>query len=1191
MAQKALSERQVPAPAKIFPFDAQDLPGPVHEGRLLCTRGPSCRSLRGVEGLLVLDGVVVYSASDLAAAAKCEYALLRAFDARLGWGPKITGADDLLSRTARLGDEHEQRHLKELRAQVGDSAKIIERPVHTKAGLIAAAEATHEAVARMAPLIAQAAMFDGRFLGFADFLLLEEGGYRLRDTKLARSVKVTALLQLAAYADSLRRSGVPILGDVELALGNDTLVSYPVDELLPVYRYRRQVLEELLDRHYAAGVPVRWEDESVRACLRCPECQAEIEATHDVLLVAGLRTTQRARLIDAGITTITHLAEHQGSIVGLSGKATDALCVQARLQTSARVDGKPPYEVVAPNALSGLPPPSPGDLFFDFEGDPLWTVDGKSWGLEYLFGVLGADGCFTPIWANNRMEERQALRRFLDVVRERRERYPDMHVYHYASYEKTALLRLAGEYGVGEEEVDDMLRDSILVDLYPLVRSSIRVGTTSYSLKYLEPLYMGDELRTGDVTTASDSIVMYARYCGLLDQGNAVEAAAVLADIENYNHYDCRSTRKLRDWLLDRVGEHGVNYRVPPPPKLKTKDPIDEDGTARTLMAFAGDELGDRTPEQQAVAMIAAARGYHKREDKPHWQHHFQRMEYPVDEWADTLGVFIVESAEIEEDWRDPQGGERKPRRRLLLRGVVQSGNLDPKKMQAIYEEPAPASLAQHSNGRACNSVQVVEFDDPADPTEVVVIETVGKEDDRHGELPFALSPPAPIPTDGLKVALDAVATSVRAVLPQLPEVSYIDILTRRPPRRKSAEPLPHSGDDIADITAAALELDHSYLAVHGPPGCGKTFSAARVITRLVNEHGWRVGVVAQSHSVVENLLDKVVDAGVNPLRVGKRPKTSSKQWQQAWQPLKDKDCLPFVAGDGGCVIGGTAWDFANPGRVMPASLDLLVIEEAGQFCLAQTIAVASAAGSLLLLGDPQQLPQVTQGTHAEPVDVSALGWLVDGAPTLDPELGYFLARSWRMHPVVCRPVSNYSYGGRLDSEEKVTAARHIDGRGPGVRNIFVDHDGNSTASVEEAERIVVEIAELLGSTWTDGKHVRPLAEGDILVVAAYNAQVQMIRRCLGKARFHRVKVGTVDKFQGKEAPVVFFSLAASSADDVPRGTSFLLNRNRVNVAISRAEYAAYIVRSPRLTDYMPSTPSALVELGAFLALTDDSAR
>ena len=445
--------------------------------------------------MFILDDVVVYSASDLAAAARCEYALLRAFDARLGWGPAVAADDDLLARTARLGDEHEQRHLDELRAESATTPSIIGRPAHTRDGLIAAAEATQEAVDRRAPVIVQAAMFDGRFLGFADFLVLDDGGYRLRDTKLARSVKVTALLQLAAYADALRPAGVPILDDVELALGNGTLMSYPVGELLPVYRSRRQVLQDLLDGHLAGGKPVRWGDESVRACLRCPECEVQIDATDDVLLVAGMRITQRARLIDAGITTITQLAEHRGPIPGLSAAMSARLSLQARLQKSPPpVDGVPAYEVVNPKRCLDLPPASPGDLFFDFEGDPLWTADGRSLGSGVPVRGARRRQEFTPFWAHDRLEERQALRDFLDFVRERRERYPDMHIYHYANYERTALLRLAGDYGVGEEEVDDLLRENVLVDLYPTGAQQHSGRHSNYSLKSLEPLYMGEEL-------------------------------------------------------------------------------------------------------------------------------------------------------------------------------------------------------------------------------------------------------------------------------------------------------------------------------------------------------------------------------------------------------------------------------------------------------------------------------------------------------------------------------------------------------------------------------------------------------------------------------------------------------------------------------------------------------------------------
>jgi uncharacterized protein len=1139
--------------------------------------------------MYVLDGVVVYSASDLAAAARCEYALLRAFDGRLGWGPKLAAVDELLARAAELGDEHEKRHLAELRARSGQDPAIIPTPEYTLAGLTAAADATRQAVERRSAVIFQAAMFDGRFLGFADFLVLKDDQYLLRDTKLARSVKVTALLQLAAYADALDLAGVPIHDEVELKLGNGTLMSYPVAELLPVYRSRRQVLQELLDGHYAGGAPVRWGDDSVRACLRCPECEVEVEANDDVLLVAGMRTSQRARLFDAGISTMTQLAQHAGPITGLSNTAAGKLTLQARLQKTPVVERVPPYEVVDPSALSGLPPPSPGDIFFDFEGDPLWTADGRSWGLEYLFGVLHADDNFDPIVAHDRVEERQALRRFLDLVRERRERYPDMHIYHYANYERSALLRLAGNYGVGEEEVDDLLRENVLVDLYPMVRNSIRVGTSNYSLKSLEPLYMGDELRTGEVTTASDSIVMYDKYCQLIAEGNTDEAAEVLDDIKRYNRYDCVSTRNLRDWLLTHARDNDVTYGEPPAPREKTKDPIDEDETAMALMGFAGDELGARSPEQQALAMIAAARGYPQREDKPYWWGHYNRMEYPVDEWADTAGVFLVEDAEVEDDWREPEGRKRKKRRRLRLHGGLQSGALGSNKnMTAVYDTPAPKSLAHHSSGRACHSVTIDDVDDRSEPTTIVVTETgVGGDDETHDHVPIALTPPPPFQTDKLKSALDAVANSAKASLPQLPNAGYADILARRSPRRKSSIPLPRSEDYIVDITTAVLDLDNSYLAVHGPPGCGKTHTAAGVIASLVNDHGWRVGVVAQSHSVVEKLLDDVVAAKVNPERVGKKVKKSGKSQPRKWQVVKEENYPGFIAETGGCVIGGTAWDFANPLRVPPGSLDLLVVEEAGQFCLAYTIATSGAARNLLLLGDPQQLPQVSQGTHCEPVNESALGWLVDGAPTLDPSLGYFLAQSWRMHPKVCGPVSRLSYGGRLMSYEERTKAFRLEGREPGVHEIPVEHDGNSTDSAEEAECIVTEIQALLGSQWTDEDGTRPLSIDDVLIVAAYNAQVVMIRRHLDEADLRGVLVGTVDKLQGREAPVVFFSLAASSAEDAPRGIAFLLNRNRVNVAISRAQYATYVVRSRRLTDYLPASPAGLVELGAFLALTE----
>ena len=1133
--------------------------------------------------MFVTGDCIIYSASDLAAAARCEYALLRGFDAKLGWGPAVPAdptADELLARTAALGTEHERRRLDRLRQKFGDAIAVIGRPAYTLNGLTAAAEATGRAIADRAPVVYQAAMFDGRFVGFADFLTLDGERYRVADTKLARSPKVPALLQLAAYADALAGSGVPVAPEAELELGDGTVVRYRVGDLIPVYRSQRAHLQRLLDEHYAAGTPVRWEDQDVSACFRCPVCVEQLRASDDLLLVAGMRITQRDQLIDAGISTIAELADHTGPVPDLAVGALGKLTAQAKLQLRQRDTGIPQFEIVDPQPLTLLPEPDPGDLFFDFEGDPLWTADGREWGLEYLFGVLEAAGNFHPLWAHDRVDERKALTDFLAMVKKRRKRRPNMHIYHYAPYEKTALLRLAGRYGVGEDEVDELLRSGTLVDLYPLVRKSIRVGTESFSLKALEPLYMGAQLRAGDVTTAAESITSYARFCELQAAGRFDDAASLLKEIADYNHYDCRSTQELRNWLMLRAYESGV-FPVGAQPVPEGNTVEDRDRLATTLAAFTGDPgVGERTPEHTAVALVAAARGYHRREDKPFWWAHFDRLNFPVEEWADDTDVFIAEEASVNVDWHTPPRA-RKPQRRVRLSGELARGDLMTN-MFALYEPPAPPSMTDNPDRRAAGRAELLEADDPAVPTEVLIVERVGADGNTFDQLPFALTPGPPVATTALRESIQSTAAAVAAGLPRLPRTAVFDILLRRAPRTRSGAPLPRGTDTVADITAAALDLDSSYLAVHGPPGTGKTHTAARVIRQLVTGHGWRIGVVAQSHATVENLLGCVIDAGLDPGRVAKKRYDHD---APRWQEIDGDEYAAFIADHAGCVIGGTAWDFANANRVPPGSLDLLVIDEAGQFCLANTIAVAPAAANLLLLGDPQQLPQVSQGTHPEPVDTSALDWLVDGQRTLPDERGYFLDLSYRMHPAVCAAVSALSYEGRLHSHQ-CTAARHLDGYQPGVRVITVDHQGNSTESPEEADAIAAQIERLLGRSWTDEHGTRPLAAPDILVLAPYNAQVTLIRRRLSSAGLGGVRVGTVDKFQGGQAPVVFVSMTASSAEDVPRGISFLLNRNRLNVAVSRAQYAAVIVRSQLLTEYLPATPAGLIDLGAFLALT-----
>ena len=1177
----------------------------------------------------------VFSPTDLTNALGCEFGLLRDLDVKLGRIPAPPRvADAMLARTATLGDEHEARVLAGFVERFGayDQAAgtgvcVIERPDASLPGAVAAAAARTLQVLRSgADVVYQAAFLRGRFNGYADFIVRTDDGYAVYDSKLARHAKVSALLQLAAYGDELIADGIDVAPQVHLILGDHSVTSHDLHEIIGVYRERRARLEAIVDEHAADGGALAWNDPRFSACGRCDTCATEIQAHRDLFLVAGMRTSQRARLIEADVTTIDELAACRGAVDGVRTGVLASLRAQAALQVRQTrpgdgLDGPVIAEVFNPAGLAVIPPTDPGDIFFDFEGDPLWSDgDPAVTGLEYLFGVIEVDDgapAFRPFWAHDRAQERRALQEFLDYVVQRRKQYPAMHIYHYASYEKTALLRLAGRYGVGEAIVDDLLRHGVLVDLYSVVRASLRVSQPSYSLKKLEPLYMGDQLRDNDVTNAGESIVAYAEFCQARDAGRAGEAAELLSGIADYNEYDCLSTYRLRDWLLERAADNDITPALTGgdgPADAERDDDVDvdvDDQLVARLLSHAGDAAAGRTPEQHAIALLAAAVGYHRRELKPFWWAHFDRLVNPVEDWADTSDVLVVDEARALSGW-ELAGKQRNPRRTVRLAGRLGVGSLlaAGATVKALYDaDQVPCGIA-HEPGRrgVVETVNVVSRAiDAQGRDELVVEECCPSGVPGWSELPMAIVPGRPVDTGPLHRAVVGIARSVADRLDEGASPSQVlgaqpalRILARYSPTTRSSTALPAVRDDdyVGALTEAVRSLDGSYVAVQGPPGSGKTYVGGRVIAALV-EAGWRIGVVAQSHKVVENVLDCVIDAGVAADRVGKRaPKSQGgRQADPRWTPLRSDAAIAAFLADhaghdddhvgAGCVLGGTAWDFTNRKRVPAGGLDLLVIDEAGQFSLANTIAASTAARNLLLLGDPQQLPQVSQGTHPEPCDISALEWIADGHRVLPAGRGYFLARTWRMHPALTSAVSDLAYDGRLRSNAQVTAARSLDGIEPGVRVVTVEHTGNSVESIEEAEAVVTAAEAVLGRIWTDAHtgQCRPLEPADVLVVAPYNAQVALIRRCLDGAGLADVNVGTVDKFQGQEAPVVIVSMTASAPEEVPRGMDFLLSRNRVNVAVSRGKWCAIVVRSPWLTDYLPANPSGLGRLGAFIRL------
>ena len=503
----------------------------------------------------------------------------------------------------------------------------------------------------------------------------------------------------------------------------------------------------------------------------------------------------------------------------------------------------------------------------------------------------------------------------------------------------------------------------------------------------------------------------------------------------------------------------------------------------------------------------------------------------------------------------------------------------------------------------------------PGDPVSTATIEAA-LQADVHGLLfDGALMPSNPVPGEGSGASSESSNTPASPrTLPSVLDAAAsltgmksasADLLFRRPPRLKqsasnaqNAENLPREvdfpGSDLPTVDAvhaAVRALDHSYVAVQGPPGAGKTFLASHVIARLVAE-GAKVGVVAQSHAVIETLMLACCARDGFDVSRAVRLRGKSVTPDAPWSEVSDSELTELISGAGGLLFGGTVWDYVSERRVPAGSLDVLVVDEAGQFSLTNTVAAARAARSVLLLGDPQQLPQVSTGVHPYPVDVSALGWLSDGAAALDPRFGYFLGESWRMDSALCERVSWLSYDGALASAA-ATAGRSLQGVEPGVVSYPVEHAGCSVRSVQEAQAVVDCVRELLGREWVPaaGAEPRPLAAEDCIVVAAYNAQVDCVREALIAAGLADssgagVRVGTVDKFQGQEAAVVLVSLASSRVDS-GRGAGFVLSPNRLNVAVSRGRWRAVLVHSPWVARSVPQDVEEVLALSGFAGLVE----
>ncbi|MDB5871547.1 MAG: nuclease [Ramlibacter sp.] len=1131
------------------------------------------------------NGAYFLSASDLVAFLECEH--LTALDWRVLQGDVAASSrseqDESAALISRKGSEHERAYLDRLRA---DGKVVID--IAAEGGT--ADEKVARTIAAMqsgAEVIYQATLRDGLLLGYADFLRRVDGQpsslgswrYEVADTKLARSAKAKFLVQLAFYSQLLAvaQGAEPRL--MHVVLGDQTERAFLSADYMHYFRALLARFQARIGALVAGAGP----DTYPLPCAHCDlchwreRCEAQRLADDHLCQVADIRRTQYVKLQEASVETMAQLAAlpPATAIPRLHADTLAKLQSQASLQEYARRTGERkalvlPLDPEARRGFYRLPQADAGDMFFDMEGDPL-EVDG----LEYLFGVgLTQDGVWTfrPFWAHSRAEERLAFEQFMDFVTQRRREHPGAHIYHYAHYEETALKRLASMHATREVEVDNLLREGVLVDLYKVVGEGIRISEPSYSIKYVEHFYR--PAREGDVQNAGASIVYYERWRETKD-------AQLLQDIEDYNRDDVDSTLQLRDWLLT-LRPDGVVWKTDDQ-EVAAEDGGEAAGLTRAQQAEQRlipyrERLVNTLPADQSQWSIAQCASeltyqlldFHRRAEKPAWWELFARMDMTEDELLEDPECLAALTLDL-----------TKPP--------------EPVKKSTRYTYLAPEQETKLAHGDGCTRTDTgegigkLDFDEGLRRVQL----TLGP---KKEPLPPRLSigPTGPIQSAVLVNALYRFADSLIARDGRY--LALERLLLREPPRLTGwapGQPVMGVGPDlVGGSIAAAQAMDQTSLYVQGPPGSGKTYTGSRMIVSLVAK-GWRVGIMSNSHKAINNLLAGVMKAareqGAHFDAVKKS--TAGKPDTEFDDPIGGVDNIADagdVLGSGAPLVAGTAWLFSDPRA--DQQFDALFIDEAGQVALANLLGAGTCARNIVLLGDQMQLSQPVQGVHPGRSGDSALDYLLDGAATIQPARGIFLATSWRMHPGVCGFISDAVYEGRLEPEASNVRRMLVLGEGAhsllrpaGIVHAAIEHEGCSQRSEQEAALVSELYASALQQRYTDRDGVEHAMTADnILVVAPYNVQVNLLKRVLPAG----ARVGTVDKFQGQEAELVIASMTTSSEQDLPRNIEFLYSKNRLNVAISRAKCLAIVIANPALLAIKCQTPEqmALVNMLCWVA-------
>ncbi len=1264
-------------------------------------------------------GQVIFAATDVAEATTCAHRVtlkLRTAEKLIKIHEFEDPALDLLQQRGR---EHEAAYVAALQAQ-GLTVTRCSASDGPSDATSTAHEATVAAMHSGVDVIVQPHFSVGDQAGVLDILRRVETAsdlgawsYEVYDTKLARTAQLGAVMQVAYYSAMLTlvQGHAPIKmhlvapapalivdGNVTLGASPFAVSSFLVADFAAYFRNALVALRTSVSALRGRGTYPTYPEpcDACGACNFAMHCESQRLADDHLSQVPGATAAHRAALADIKITTVAQLAvaelptQWRPSFGKRQGY--NRLVEQAAMLVTARDTGRPTWKLrsVAAGApdehgrgLGALPTPNPGDVFLDLESD----LFAPPAGLDYLFGWATRKALTTTsstdaginyhhAWATSLADERRALDTFWRWLKAQRQRFPDLHMYHFGHYERSALGRMTQRHGVYAEELDQLLRGQRFVDLGRTFRDAIMAGVTSYGLKAVEPVVGATRavaLRDATRAKIACELALESGQGSMLLHDLPTEAATLVA----YNRDDCAALPQLQTWLearrdealrlaasdasLTPVARAAAIAKLQRPKKSERDNEKANERAAEVaalvdaLLVGIPADVEQRTPAQHARWLLAHTLEFHQREARQAWALRYQRLGSDEQDMLDDHEAlrsleFIEHRAKTGEEKSPrmvfafpPQESSLAAKKSLLfaIPGVVETA-LDP----SLPPTPRTASatiasidfatgrlvvIAPSKNDKAAElqtSRRAVLFDDIKPTNQVAGLLRFAHAIVDGGIVQFE-QPIANLPTT-LRAGVALLTRHAPLVLnpehPATVQPPYVKTVPARPRihAKHAVYVRPDNASDTAtlghDPTVHAMNILDSanggVLAIQGPPGAGKSTMAAAMILQLVAQ-GKRVGVCANSHSVVLELLSKVVRRAADGQRatpagltiVHAKGNRSDDEFSPAGIQLLDTKAAEHLAlGQNTQIIGGTAFFWSREALVN--SIDVLLVDEAGQAALPNVLAIAPAAPWLVLIGDPQQLEQPIQAAHPDGSAAAALVHFLDCAPTIAADRGIFLAQTFRLAPAICAFTSEMFYQSRLvsapglsvqalhfsagaprtapsktaTSSEKRTATSTLvhfakvtsddntkhpapaTFAGAGLHLITVAHQRRANLCPEEVSAAAHLVDNLLadGSFIDRNERMARLRPQDILIVAPYNVQVQALRAEILPTH-PGLQIGSVDKFQGREAPVVIYSMCASTVADAPRGLPFLFDLHRLNVATSRAQAAVFLLAAPTL--------------------------